>query len=223
MSRAMRARPASITSSSPCFQAYVRGSGNWQDYDHAAGFTAAVPGVFIPKRDSTDYRADVGARIDLTGVTYAEIYGGYLAQHYSSSFFGSIEGFDAGAALTWNATTLDTVKLSATRTVQNANAEIVGPAAASAGYLASVMSASIDHELLRNLLLNANAGYEIDDWHGINRTDDIPSVGAGAKYLMMRNLYLGASWTYQRRYSSGINEGLPYTQNIFLLRLSTQL
>jgi hypothetical protein len=82
---------------------------------------------------------------------------------------------------------------------------------------------SLDHELLRNVLLNGNASWETDDWKGIDRTDDIYSIGAGAKYLMNRNLYLGFTWTFQRRDSSGTQSTTGYSQNIFLLRLSTQI
>lgn len=210
----------------PGYQAFIRASGNNQSFDHAAGptviSTAPVTVVNIPRRNSSGYRADVGARIDLTGVTYADLYGGYLEQDYESSFFTTIRGIDYGAQVVWNATTLDTVKLNATRTVNNANTEVTG-IAVSPGYLASIQSVSIDHELLRNLLLNANAGYEVDDWKGIDRTDDIVSFGAGAKYLMTRNLYFGATWQYEHRISSGAQQGLPFSQNVFLLRISTQI
>ena len=61
-----------------------------------------------------------------------------------------------------------------------------------AGYLASSVAAGVDHELLRNLLLNANAGYENDFFQGVSRTDAVFSAGAGIRYLLNRNLYLGS-------------------------------
>jgi hypothetical protein len=122
----------------------------------------------------------------------------------------------------WNFSTLDTAKFGATRTVNNANAAVVGTAT-SPGYLASVETISLDHELLRNVLLNANASYEEDDWKNISRNDHVYGLGAGAKYLMNRNLYLGATWNFYKRNSSGTAQGVSFYQNIFLLRLSTQL
>jgi hypothetical protein len=199
----------------PDYQAFVRGSGNTQQFDHAAGNG-------IPTRDSDGYRIDVGARVDLTGVTYAELYVGYLNQDFRASSFGTISGIDYGASVVWNFSTLDTAKFGATRTVNNANAAVVGTAT-SPGYLASVETISLDHELLRNVLLNANASYEEDDWKNISRNDHVYGLGAGAKYLMNRNLYLGATWNFYKRNSSGTAQGVSFYQNIFLLRLSTQL
>jgi hypothetical protein len=40
---------------------------------------------------------------------------------------------------------------------------------------------------------------------------------------MNRNLYLGATWNFYKRNSSGTAQGVSFYQNIFLLRLSTQL
>jgi len=203
----------------PDYQAYLRGSGNSQQFDHAAGNG-------IPIRDSNGYRIDAGLRVDLTGVTYVEGYAGWLEQDYRASQFGTISGFDIGGSLVWNFTTLDTLKLTTARVPYNSNAEIgaVAPGAAlSPGYLASTSVISLDHELLRNLLLNANAGWENDDWKVIDRTDDVYSFGAGAKYLMNRNLYLGFTWTFERRNSTGLQSTTGFSQNIFLLRLSTQI
>lgn len=203
----------------PDYQAYVRGSGNSQQYDHAAGNG-------IPIRDSDGYRMDVGLRLDLTGVTYAEVYAGWLEQDYRASQFSTIRGIDYGASVVWNFTTLDTLKLNSTRTVNNSNAEI-GPAgpgtALSPGYLSSTEGLSLDHELLRNVLLNANASYETDDWKNIDRTDNVLGFGLGGKYLLNRNLYLGVTWNYYKRNSSGAFATTGYSQNIFLLRLSTQI
>ena len=203
----------------PDYQAYVRGSGNSQQYDHAAGNG-------IPIRDSTGYRLDVGLRLDLTGLTYAELYAGWLQQDFRAIQFSSIGGIDFGASIVWNFTTLDTLKLNSTRTANNSNAEIGagGPGTAlSPGYLATTETLSVDHEVLRNLLFNINGSYETDAWRNINRNDRLVGIGLGAKYLMNRNLYLGFTWNYYDRYSSGALSTTPYSQNIFLFRLSTQI
>jgi hypothetical protein len=51
-------------------------------------------------------------------------------------------------------------------------------------YLATTVTANVDHELLRNLLLNASVGYEEDMYLGISRTDHIFSFCGGFKYLL---------------------------------------
>jgi hypothetical protein len=197
----------------PNYQAYLRGAGNWRNYDHAA------IGAFT--RDSSGFRIDGGARIDLSGVSFLDGYVGYLQQDYEAAALGSISGVDFGARLVWNVTQLTSVTFRAERTVQdttNATGGLTSP-----GYLHSVGGVNVDHELFRNLLLNANAAYANDDFKGIDRTDDVYGFGVGAKYLLNRHLYLGATYSFDHRDSSGAAATNSYSRNIFLLRISTQL
>jgi hypothetical protein len=117
--------------------------------------------------------------------------------------------------------------LNATRTVQDANTAALafanGAVVNSPGYLESSVGVRVDHELLRNLLLNANASFVSDDFKGVNATDNYYLAGVGAKYLLNRNLYIGPSYQFQRLNSSGTNAFAPFTRNIIMLRLSTQL
>jgi hypothetical protein len=198
----------------PNYQAFLRGAYNIRRYDHAA--------LGQPGRNSRGYRADVGARIDLTGLAYGEFFIGYLRQEYRSSAFGSIGGLDAGANIVYNITQLTSLTLKGARTVQDTNFAVVGPAP-SPGYLESSVGLSVDHELLRNLLLNGTAAYLNDDFKGIDRTDKVYEAGVGAKYLLNRNLYVGANYTFERRISSGSFGLGPFSRNIFMLRVSTQL
>jgi hypothetical protein len=77
--------------------------------------------------------------------------------------------------------------------------------------------------VFRNVLLHGEVSYENDDFVGINRTDDRYDAAIGARYLLNRNLYLGASYDYTRRNSSGPAQINPFTRNLFLIRLGTQL
>jgi hypothetical protein len=115
------------------------------------------------------------------------------------------------------------VRLGIDRTVQDLNSSVLAPGQVSSGYLETVLSATEDHELLRNLIVSGNISYTNDSFGGINRTDNVYSLGPGVKYLMNRYLYLGFSYNYSRRLSSGAQAITPYTDNVFLLRLSTQL
>jgi hypothetical protein len=202
---------------SPGYQAYIRGAYNQRDYDHAEGFG-------VPILSSSGYRIDVGSRINLTGVTYIDAFVGYLDQNYEAAQYGSIGGVDFGANVVWNATQLTTVKFQTGRTVQDINTEVLGTLAVnSPGFLQTTVGLSVDHELLRNLLLNGNITYTNDAFQNITRVDNIYAIGAGAKYLLNRNLYLGGSYLFQKVDSSGQAAMFPYTSNLFLLRISTQL
>jgi hypothetical protein len=132
--------------------------------------------------------------------------------------------------LTWDVTKLTSLTFTATRAVQDSNVFVVGT---SPGYLRSAAGARVDHELFRNVLLNGTVAWYHDDYQGVSLTDDNYQFGAGVKYLLNRHLYLGLNYTYTRYLpSSGagaVAPGgtapptlFPYTQNIVMLRASTQ-
>lgn len=205
----------------PRYQAFVRAAGDIREYDNSTGGDPAVP-----SRNSRGYRADVGATIDLTGVTYIDVFGGYLNQSYLDNRLSSIHGIDGGARIVWNVTELTSVSLNAARTVQDFNTTAAiaqGVSVNSPGYLASTVALAVDHELFRNLLLHAEVRYENDDFIGIDRNDNRVDAGVGARYLLNRNLYLGASYTFTERTSGGTASTQAFTRNLVLIRLGSQL
>jgi uncharacterized protein (PEP-CTERM system associated) len=146
-----------------------------------------------------------------------------LVQNFAQSGLGSASAPDYGGRLVWNVTPLTTLTFSGLRTFNtgtplNGTTAILG--SAGSGYLVSTVVANADHELLRNLLLNVNASYEGDNFQGIARTDNVFVAGAGVRYLVNRNLFLGGSYTYYQR--SSTLAGASYTQNILMLRIGTQ-
>jgi hypothetical protein len=199
----------------PNWVIFARGSGNFRDFDHGASASN-------PRRNSAGYHADVGAHVDF-GVLYGEAYLGYLEQDYQNGIYHPIRGIDGGASLVWNFTGLDTLRLNALRSVNDTSQEVFGAGFTSPGYLHSQVGLSLDHELLRNLLLNADVNYINDDFKGISRNDNGIDATVGAKFLVRRELYLGGSYTFSHRDSSGAQAGQPFTQNIFMLRIATQL
>ena len=86
-----------------------------------------------------------------------------MSQIYQVSGLGSISGFDAGGRLVYNVTRLTTATFTGLRTVIPSNPTI---GTTGTSYLATTVAGNIDHELLRNLLLNANVGYENDSFPG---------------------------------------------------------
>jgi len=193
----------------PDYLGYIRVAGNLIDYPHT------TPGGV--RFNSTGYRADLGLQILPRHIISGEIYAGYLSQIYSASGLGSISGYDAGGRLVYNITRLTTATFTGLRTIVPSNPTI---GTTGASYLATTVTGNVDHELFRNLLLNASVGYENDTYLGVSRTDNVFSVSIGFKYLLNRNLYMGGSYNYQQRNS--MITGSSYTQNVLLLRLSTQ-
>jgi hypothetical protein len=194
----------------PDYRAYVRASGSVYNYPKLP-----LSGINF---DSTVYRIDTGLQILPRHLIYGEVYVGYLIQNFQTSSLGSVTAPDYGGRLVWNPTPRTTLNFNGLRTFQTTNPT----SGTGVGYLQSVVTASVDHELRHNLLLNASAGYENDGYQGISRTDNVFSAGAAVRYLVSRNLYLAGSYSYQQRTSSGSAAGIPYSQSIVMLRLATQ-
>jgi hypothetical protein len=211
----------------PDYVGYVRVAGDLYNYWHtvpgnpATPTTPATPGGVRP--NSTVYRVDLGLQILPRHIIYGEAYAGYLVQNFALSSLGSTSAPDYGGRLVWNVTRLTTLTFNGARAFiagTPSSPSLPSPASAGNGYLASTVTVNGDHELLRNLLVNVNAGYENDSFQGITRTDNVFTAGAGLKYLVNRNLFLGGFYSYYQRNST--LSGISYTQNIVMLRLGTQ-
>jgi hypothetical protein len=187
---------------------YLQGSVNTREYDNSRDANGYA-------RSSDGYAFVVGAEYDLTGITSLDIFAGYRQQDYDDARLKSMTGWTAGATFTWNVTRLTTVTAGLTRDIEETTL------AGASGYFATRTELRIDHELLRNLLLNARVGYEQDDFEGIGREDDYISAGLGAKYLISRNFALSGGYGYRERDSSATNS--DFSENVVFLRLSTYL
>ena len=56
--------------------------------------------------------------------------------------------------------------------------------------LATTYRAEVDHELRRNLILSAHAGFTDYDYQEIDRTDEMSNIGVAAKYKMNKRLHV---------------------------------
>jgi hypothetical protein len=195
----------------PDYVGWIRVGGSLYNYWHAT------------HNNSTTYRVDVGLQILPRHIIYGEAYAGYLIQNFAQSGLGSTSAPDYGGRLVWNVTRLTTLTLNGLRAFYTGTPTVGGaivPGSAGNGYLASTIVANADHELLRNLLLNVNASFENDSFQGITRTDNVFGAGAGVRYLVNRNLFLGGFFSYYQRSSTAARAS--FTQNILMLRVGTQ-
>lgn len=188
----------------PQYEAFVRAAINQRDYDN--------PGTVNRDSDGWDTRA--GLALDLGGLMFGNVFVGYMSQDFDDPTLKTIDGASFGGDLTWNPTRLTTAKFVVQRTIEETT---LGGAA---GALTTLLRAGVDHELLRNVILSANAEYENSDYEGISREDDIIALGAGGDYLLNRYLRLRLSYTYETRDSTAANS--DYDTNTVFLRLLTQ-
>jgi hypothetical protein len=194
----------------PLRQIYLLTAYNDRSYDNNSD-------IFGFNRNSTGYTVAVGARYDVTGVIFADGFIGYREQDYKDSRLATASGMSGGAALTWNVTRLTTVTGSVVRDVQ----ETVISGASS--YFGTRTALGVDHELLRNLILNGNVSYERDDFEGIDRADDLYSAGAGARYLINNNFWLSGGYQYLQRDSNGTSASTGFKDNVVFGRISAHL
>lgn len=178
----------------PGYRAFARFVGNDRQYN------AIDPSVGA-KRNSHGYEFDVGTAVEITRLITGEIYAGYLHQDYASSRLKSPSGVAFGGNIIWSITPLWSLKGSASQSV--AETDVVNDTGVPASSSSETnFTITAEHELLRNVIISANAGYIHDQYNGISRVDDTFAIGAGARYLLNRNVHLTADVSYSSRSST---------------------
>ena len=192
---------------SPSLEGYVRGLVEATRYDR----TPDNGGV---DRDNDGYGAVVGAAVDFNGIVFGDVYVGYGERTYDDSSLGDAQNPLFGGILTWNVTRLTTVIGQADYRFDEATEQDASAIKRSTAQL------NVDHELLRNVILGAEASYENDRWEGISREEDTYGIGITGDYLVNRVLYLGAYARHRNRDGSGGAE--DFDENVIGLRLRLQ-
>ncbi|WP_029415025.1 outer membrane beta-barrel protein [Brevundimonas bacteroides] len=194
---------------SPATALFVQATVNTRDYDTA---TSAL----LPARDSDGYEILAGANFELGAVARGEVAVGYISQEFDAAVYDKIDGFGARGQLEWFPTQLTTVTGTASRTVEDSGI------AGSGGYLSTAVGVRIDHELLRNVLLNADISLSSDDYQGLDREDERLQYGIGGTYLLNRNLGLSLAASHFEQTSDGAAAGVDFDVNRLTLTLVAQ-
>ena len=158
-------------------------------------------------RNAHGEQVNLGASFDLTKTIRGYVKVGYMTENFAATQFSTYSGFSAMGSVEWFPDELTTVTLTGSHQIQDAAAD------GSAIYVSGVGSLQIDHELLRNLLLNARVGYENDAYRGLARTDTQTTAYVGAKYLMNRVVGFTLGYTYLNQTSAGAAKGPIYVDN----------
>ncbi|MGH8602698.1 MAG: outer membrane beta-barrel protein, partial [Gammaproteobacteria bacterium] len=156
------------------YTGFVKGAFNRREYD---SLTAGID------RDSEGYLVELGTAFDLTGLLFGDLAIGFRSQDFDEPSFATVDGVTGNGTLTWTPTGLTTVTGTVTREIRET---IVGRSSSIFSTSGSVL---VDHELLRNLLLQARAFVIDDDFEGIDRSDRYVRAGFGAAYLMNRYIH----------------------------------
>ena len=166
----------------------------------------------INTKNSHGYSATIGTSFDITNLVRGEIELGHLESKYVNGDKAS--GPSYKALVNWFPTEMTTLTF-------NAGEVLNESAAANAdGYFNKTIGFSVDHELLRNIILSAGYGHVNNAYTGINRTDNRDNFSAGVKYKIGHGAAILASYAYVNNKSVGADAGNSYVDNSVKLGLS---
>lgn len=169
-------------------------------------------------RDSVGYRLDGGLDVQLSHLVKGEFYAGWLDQHYAqnvASPLRSISGLDFGASLDWFAREDLTVHLKASHDIQDVVLSNISAASN------DNVNLSADYEAAHNIIIQGYGGYTNSHFGGTARTDQYPSAGVKAKYLM--NEYLAAYVGYDYSNRSSNLAGINFNANLLTFGITGHL
>lgn len=190
---------------SPRFAVFVAGSANARDYRTRIG-----P---IPARDSRGWELAAGASFEVGKLMRGALRLGYLSQNYRSPQFRDVNGVLVRGELSYFITPLVTITATADRSVVETGV------LEAAGYLRTAGGLRVDYELLRNLILQGEVGYERRRFNAVDRRDGRFAAGLTATYLVSPRWSVRGEYRYRSQDSEGLIPGRDFGQNRALVSL----
>ncbi|MGB4100569.1 MAG: outer membrane beta-barrel protein [Alphaproteobacteria bacterium] len=188
---------------------FVRGQYDWRDFDVNS------------QHNSQGYTVLGGSGFEMGGGTVTgEVYAGLMSHDYrnwtSDGVGNTTSSFKFGGKGLWNITGMTSLVLEADRTLEDTT---------TTGYrsfIATGGSATLQHELRRNILLEAKGGMTRYDFNGApERQDDQYNAGAGMRYFFNRHFYSDIQYDFTNRISTvGANN---YDRHVVQLRFGAQM
>jgi hypothetical protein len=170
-----------------------------------------------PSLSSSGGLVMTGIDYQYSGLWRYQVLFGVVARTFAASQFKTEVTPIAQANVIWTPTGLTTVTASLVRAIEDPTTE------ATSGYYYNTAQLRVDHEYLRNVLLNVEGGVQNAQYFG-GGTQNIYYAGAGATWLLNRWMRLSAQYTYSRGRSSTTPTTTgaatftgPYNQNLILV------
>ena len=166
--------------------------------------------------DYDDAEALAGLDYNVTGPIRFRALVGYEVRSYRNSTFKNYSSPVTEVTLIWTPTGLTTVSGSVNRQVADSN-EVTNT-----GYTFTQARLAVDHEYLRNVLLQGRVLIAHANYLQTNDAQTIYGAGAGVTYLLSRNLRVSATYDILAvREGSGTNT--KYNRNVFLVQVKFEL
>jgi len=169
-----------------------------------------------PTRNSTGYQVLVGFGDDADSVWRYRVLFGWEMRAFRASEFSTHQAPIAELALIWSPSGMTTLTATVTRSIEDAAQEGI------AGYTYSRARVVIDHEYLRNVLLQASASVQYANYLPAGGHAGSLSLGGGATWLINRHMRLSATYDFTDQHGSSsptLQTTGNYTRSIGLLTL----
>lgn len=170
----------------PALALYVSATGNQRTY--RPGSTG---------RDSAGYTIEAGADFDITRQVRGHVQAGYLSQRGTAGRW-TARGVSGRGKVEWFAMPVLTLTVEGGRSVEDSSDTDA------AAYLRSDIDLRADYELLRSLILSAEAGYTWDRFQGSDSRARRPRIAASAQYRMGRHLVYQLRYQHLAQHASGV-------------------
>lgn len=191
---------------SPGYAVFVQGNENLTHYDLPLDRSGL-------DRNNQGYTANAGLDMLITTLIRGQAFVGYMDQRYKSPF-SDVTGINFGANVDWAVTSLWTIHLLASRSL---NGTVLATASTEDDKSAQL---SADYRLESNITITGSAMYLDATFDGSNRTDQYVEPRLQVTYHMNPWIGIELSDTYQRRFSTTV--GQNFTDNIAYLGLKFQ-
>jgi hypothetical protein len=193
--------------------------------DSQAEYTEQVAGV--PLRNYNDASVLGGIDFLANGLFRYRLFGGYEIRKFENAAYQTIQAPIVEAAIIYTPTGLTTLSGIASRRIQDAVSD------STVGLTETAVQFRVDHEYLRNVILQARAGFFIDDYSQNQGSQTLFEAGAAVTWLLNRNMRLALTYDYANRgtdsngfvglVNSNQNIGTGYTENRYLIQLRVGL
>lgn len=178
-----------------------------------------------PTRNFNDLSVLAGIDYNTGATIQFHALAGYETRHFTSSQFPAISAPVAELIAIWSPTGLTTVTATAAHYIEDSASETT------VGLTSTAVKLAVDHEYLRNVLLNASAGFVADSYAQSQGNQSYLTLGAGVTWLINEHLRLAGRYDFATRTSSvpnatlGANQTLGgnFSDNRFLLQLRVGL
>ncbi len=159
--------------------------------DSLAEYTQQVTGV--PLRNFNDASALVGTDFLANGLIRYRLFGGYEIRKFDNSAYQTIQAPIVEAALIYTPTGLTTLSGIASRRIQDSASD------STAGLTETALQLRVDHEYLRNVILQARAGFFLDDYSQNQGSQTLFQAGGGVTWLLNWNVRLAVTYDFAKR------------------------